>query len=407
MRMKKIAGILILSCMFFEINAQTIIEEGYIRYTETKKRINAAGKEMIRVVPHIIRFSPTTLNVISEPKSNITISQVSDPETKTGLAYATNNSDKYFLSEEKYLPRFFYLGLYNRNKPDITLETDTLTIKNIKCNKAVFTFQINGQAEKMEVWYSRSFKIKTSSFDYFFEGLDGLPVSFKFKERPEVTVGTQAQPDCEYILDTVYTTTSADIGEIKDKEKYVKISEAEKGNRLMELMSSNAPARNAPTGTPIRQTYTASNGTTVTVTKYNPFKEGTKALDFKALNLEGTQRSLESFKGKVVVMNFWFVQCMPCIAEMPYLNKVAAAFKDENVSFLGVSYNTKEEMDAFFKTRRFDFEKIINAQTLIDNYGVSSYPSTIIIDKEGIIRFTKIGATENEQELKEQIRKLL
>jgi hypothetical protein len=61
---------------------------------------------------------------------------------------------------------------------------------------------------------------------------------------------------------------------------------------------------------------------------------GTDALPFSAVDINGNEYSLDELKGKIIVMNFWFVECKPCIMKMPELNEIVEMYKNnEDVIF--------------------------------------------------------------------------
>ena len=59
--------------------------------------------------------------------------------------------------------------------------------------------------------------------------------------------------------------------------------------------------------------------------------------DFSATDLEGNPISLEQYRGKVVLIDFWTVWCSPCIAEMPNVKKVYDTYKDKGFDIIGIS----------------------------------------------------------------------
>ena len=60
------------------------------------------------------------------------------------------------------------------------------------------------------------------------------------------------------------------------------------------------------------------------------YTKGEPALDFIAKDLNGNIYKLSDFRGKVVVLNFWFTKCGPCVAEMPALNELVAFYKSDS-----------------------------------------------------------------------------
>jgi len=107
--------------------------------------------------------------------------------------------------------------------------------------------------------------------------------------------------------------------------------------------------------------------------------------------MNGNTIKLSEQKGKVVVINFWFTKCAPCVNEMPELNKLAEDFKDKDVLFLAITFNKKDIIKQFLDETAFNYTIAPNANDVITMYGVQSYPTSIVINKEGEIALKEIG----------------
>ncbi len=129
------------------------------------------------------------------------------------------------------------------------------------------------------------------------------------------------------------------------------------------------------------------------------FTKGEPALDFIATSLEGKHIKLSELRGKVVVLNFWFTKCGPCKLEMPDLNNLVNEFKDKDVVFLAITFNKKEIIQQFLKSHTFNFTITPNANDVITMYGVQSYPTSIVINKEGKIVLKELGYRTNIKEV--------
>ncbi|WP_165358867.1 peroxiredoxin family protein [Spirosoma sordidisoli] len=111
---------------------------------------------------------------------------------------------------------------------------------------------------------------------------------------------------------------------------------------------------------------------------------------FKTIN--GETYDAASLEGKIVVVNFWFMSCAPCRAEIPALNKLVEEYKGKNVLFIGFSTDKADRLkSAFFEQNRFDFKVVADAQSLARSFQVMSFPTTFVIDQEGVIRQAWIG----------------
>jgi peroxiredoxin len=110
------------------------------------------------------------------------------------------------------------------------------------------------------------------------------------------------------------------------------------------------------------------------------------APDFELKDLRGKQWSLKALRGKIVVLNFWFTSCIPCIGEMPELNKLTKIYHANNVVFLGLTFNNTEQINLFLKKRSFDYVLLPGSHEVDEKYKISSWPTSIIIDKQGNIK---------------------
>jgi len=129
------------------------------------------------------------------------------------------------------------------------------------------------------------------------------------------------------------------------------------------------------------------------------FTKGERALDFIVTTLDGQHIKLSELRGKVVVLNFWFIKCGPCKLEMPDLNNLVNEFKDESVVFLAITFNKKEIIQQFLESNPFSYTIAPNANDVITMYGVQSYPTSIVINKEGEIVLKELGYRTNIKEV--------
>lgn len=96
---------------------------------------------------------------------------------------------------------------------------------------------------------------------------------------------------------------------------------------------------------------------------------GKTALPFSVTDINGNNYSLESLKGKVIVINFWFVECKPCVMEMPELNKLVEKYKNKEVVFLGFAMNEKDKIEKFLKTTTYKYNIVAAAKDVVGTYG--------------------------------------
>lgn len=125
------------------------------------------------------------------------------------------------------------------------------------------------------------------------------------------------------------------------------------------------------------------------------YTKGEPALDFIATDLKGNTYKLSDLRGKIVVLNFWFTKCGPCITEIPDLNKLVDLYTEKEVVFLAITFNKKEIVRSFLKKHPFNYTILANASTAINIYGVRSFPTNMVINKKGEIVFKELGYRTN------------
>jgi len=119
--------------------------------------------------------------------------------------------------------------------------------------------------------------------------------------------------------------------------------------------------------------------------------KGTTAPEFDLVDLQGNHYTLENLKGKVVVLNFWFIKCGACLQEMPDLNKLVEKYKDKPIVFLAITHDEGTSVTEFLKKKEILLTVIPNEQKTIKNYQIQFFPTNIILDQEGKVVFAKDG----------------
>ena len=122
-------------------------------------------------------------------------------------------------------------------------------------------------------------------------------------------------------------------------------------------------------------------------TNTSVLKVGNYIPAFEAMDMSGNKITSESLKGKVVLLNFWFTTCKPCIDEVPALNEVFDAYKNNpNVVLLSPTTDNAEKAQEFIT--RYGFKNTIcpKAKMLADVCEIIYYPTNIILDKNGVVR---------------------
>lgn len=125
------------------------------------------------------------------------------------------------------------------------------------------------------------------------------------------------------------------------------------------------------------------------VPKKTRIAEGDTIGQFSVKDVDGRVWDNASTKGRALVLNFWYTGCGPCIREMPEISK----WKDEcpDVNFLAVTYNSFEEIKDIVERQNFRFTQVAGDRTLWEMFMVQQTPTTVLIDKDGVVRKLVIG----------------
>lgn len=146
------------------------------------------------------------------------------------------------------------------------------------------------------------------------------------------------------------------------------------------------------------------------LTIFNLFKmEGLPLPQFNFTDLNGNIYTNENTKGKTIILKTWFINCKACVAEFPELNEFVEKYKQRNdVIFLSLARDTKDELKNFLKKKDFEYQVVPNQREFIEKKLNSQlYPTHIIVDKNGIIlkvvnkASEMISFLENEKKLTE------
>lgn len=113
--------------------------------------------------------------------------------------------------------------------------------------------------------------------------------------------------------------------------------------------------------------------------------------------LDGSIIDIDSLKGKPTLINLWFTRCPPCIKEMPILNKLKENYQDR-FNFLAITMDKKKTVETFLKKHAFHFDHIAQSNELTLKLGFYSYPTNIILDKNGHMK-VYTGAVRHERRL--------
>jgi peroxiredoxin len=140
-----------------------------------------------------------------------------------------------------------------------------------------------------------------------------------------------------------------------------------------------------------------------TLAAVKPVKDRPLAADFKLEEAKGAQLQLSSYKGKVVLLNFWATWCSPCQREIPWFVEFAAKYKAQGLEVIGVSMDDEgfKIVKPYLAKKKVTYSIVIGDDALSHKYGPPSgnpsidvFPTTFLIDRNGRIASVHSGLVE-------------
>ena len=139
---------------------------------------------------------------------------------------------------------------------------------------------------------------------------------------------------------------------------------------------------------------------------------GSLISEWQTTDLDGQPHALADYRGKVVVLDFWYRACGWCIRAMPQMKQLTDDFQDQSVAILGIN-SDRDLADA-----RYVIDKMsLNYPTLKNGegsdqistlYKIHGWPTLVVIDKKGVLRHVHKGFHDGEErEIEKEIKELL
>jgi thiol-disulfide isomerase/thioredoxin len=132
--------------------------------------------------------------------------------------------------------------------------------------------------------------------------------------------------------------------------------------------------------------------------------------------------TLDSLRGKIVLLDFWATWCGPCIVTFPRLRDWHKKFGDRDFMIVGVTWfegekegkrmtqlQEMEYLEKFKKQHKMPYPFAVAAPGEVSSkYGIASYPTTVLLDRNGVVRYIGIGSgLEESENLEDMIKKVL
>lgn len=117
------------------------------------------------------------------------------------------------------------------------------------------------------------------------------------------------------------------------------------------------------------------------------------APDFVAQTPAGKSIRLSDLKGSIVALNFWATWCGPCRVEMPELADAAKRYSSDHLVILGVNAGEdSSQVQNYLDQLGLTFQTVLDQNgTIVDQYDIRAFPTTIWIDAKGVVRAKHLG----------------
>lgn len=134
------------------------------------------------------------------------------------------------------------------------------------------------------------------------------------------------------------------------------------------------------------------------------------APDFALKSLGGSNLRLREQRGQVVMVNFWATWCGPCRVEMPHLNRLYEKYRSSGFQLLGVNIDDDpSQAQQLVAKLGLRFPVLLDSDKQVSRlYDLTTMPSTVLIDRDGRVRYVHRGYRNGYEDMYEkQIRELL
>jgi len=158
-------------------------------------------------------------------------------------------------------------------------------------------------------------------------------------------------------------------------------------------------------------------GRTLLRNELSPVGVGARAPNFTALTLDSAaqKKTLEDYRGRVVLINIWATWCKPCVVEMPSIERLYQTYRDKGLSVVAVSVDDPgmaPQIRSFAERYGLTFDILHDPEgqqgRMSRDYQTTGYPETVIIGRDGIIRKKLLGAHDwSSKDNRELIERLL
>jgi len=137
-------------------------------------------------------------------------------------------------------------------------------------------------------------------------------------------------------------------------------------------------------------------------------KEGQPAPEFSVPLLDGSTFRLSDYRGQAVWVNFWATWCPPCRAEMPDIQEVYQAYREQGLRVVALSIGEgRGDVQAYVNKTGLTFDIGLDSDTAVSaQYRIVGIPTHFFVDRDGVLREIRIGAL-NKKGMEKRVSQLL
>ncbi len=125
--------------------------------------------------------------------------------------------------------------------------------------------------------------------------------------------------------------------------------------------------------------------------KFEEMRMGRPYPPLQVTDVAGTVWNTEDLRGKVVVLNYWFMECAPCVAELPVLNRIVEKYAGQEVVFLALTFDSAEELAAFLPEHPFAYHVASVDHAYFREIGSHAFPTHVVVSPTGMVTAVSTG----------------
>ncbi len=127
---------------------------------------------------------------------------------------------------------------------------------------------------------------------------------------------------------------------------------------------------------------------------------GSTTPEWRGLSATGNEISSSDYQGKLLLIDFFFTSCPPCIESLPFLTSLNRKYRDEGLEMCGINTLVieKENIDLFIKEHNIEYPIISNGISISNLFNCYNYPTTYLIDRDGTVLYRHSGSYSSAEE---------